>query len=141
MWATIRNLLRVLCVLCGGVFKTRRSLMAFAAAVVLIPHFAAPQSRVGGPQPSTRDPQTLAITHVSVVVTATGTSNADMTIVVRGDRIVSVEKSGAAPAGARVIDGRRKFVIPGLWDMHTHLSYARASALPVLVATGVTYVR
>jgi imidazolonepropionase-like amidohydrolase len=133
-----RNLLGVLC---GGVFKTRYCLMAFAAAVVLSPQLAAPQSRVGGPQPSPRDPSTLAITHVSVVDTATGTANADMTIVVRGDRIVSVEKSGAAPAGARVIDGRGKFAIPGLWDMHSHVTDSRASALPTLVATGVLYVR
>jgi hypothetical protein len=63
-----------------------------------------------------------------------------MTVVLAGDRIASVGK-GAPPAGARVVEGRGKFLIPGLWDMHVHLSYARASALPVLAATGVTYVR
>ena len=31
---------------------------------------------------------------------------------------------GAAvvPAGAKVIDGSGKFLIPGLWDMHAHLA-------------------
>ncbi|HUK36273.1 MAG TPA: amidohydrolase family protein [Vicinamibacterales bacterium] len=85
--------------------------------------------------------QALAITHVTVIDTAKGTAAADMTVVMRGDRIVSVDKGMAAPAGAQVIDGRGKFVIPGLWDMHTHLSYARATALPALAATGVAYVR
>jgi len=92
-------------------------------------------------QPRTGGPPSIAIAHVSVVDTAAGTSSPNMTVVIRGDRIVSVEKAGAAPEGARVVEGRGKFLIPGLWDTHVHLSYARASALPVLVAAGVTYVR
>jgi imidazolonepropionase-like amidohydrolase len=69
-----------------------------------------------------------------------GTVIQDMTVVVRGDRIATVDKQ-AVPAGAQVVDGRGKFLIPGLWDMHTHLTDSRGSALPVLAATGVTYVR
>lgn len=84
----------------------------------------------------------LAITHVGVIDTAAGTLVADMTVVIRDGRIVSVEKSsGATPQGAEVVDGRNKFLMPGLWDMHVHLSYARASALPAFVANGVTSVR
>ncbi|HLJ75658.1 MAG TPA: amidohydrolase family protein, partial [Thermoanaerobaculia bacterium] len=45
------------------------------------------------------------------------------------------------PADAEVIDGRGKFLIPGLWDMHVHLSWSTSSALPVLIANGVTTVR
>jgi len=85
----------------------------------------------------------LAITHVAVIDTNAGTAKPDMTVVVRDGRIVGVELSTAtnAPSGAAIVDGRGKFLIPGLWDMHVHLSYARASALPVLVANGVTDVR
>jgi imidazolonepropionase-like amidohydrolase len=93
------------------------------------------------PQPLTPSPQVVAITHVTVVDPASGTAAPDMTVVMRGDRIASVDKGKAAPAGAQVIDGRGKFMIPGLWDMHTHLTDSRASALPALVATGVLYVR
>jgi len=82
----------------------------------------------------------VAIAHVAVIDTAAGTAAPDMTVVINGDRIVSVERK-PAPVGAQVVDGRGRFLIPGLWDMHVHLSYARASALPVLAATGVTYVR
>ena len=39
------------------------------------------------------------------------------------------------------MDGRNKFLISGLWDMHVHLSYARPSALPAFVANGVTGIR
>jgi hypothetical protein len=86
-------------------------------------------------------PTSLAITQVTVIDTDKGVAAPDMTVVVRGDRILSVVKAGAVPPGAQVVDGRGKFLIPGLWDMHVHLSYARESALPVLAAMGVTYVR
>src|SRR5262249_41975516 len=43
------------------------------------------------------------------------------------------------PAGATVIDGRGKFLIPGLWDMHAHL--ADPGLLPLFIRYGVTGVR
>src|SRR4029079_16212818 len=44
------------------------------------------------------------------------------TVVVEGARIVRVTTDGAAPpAGATVIDGRGKYLIPGLIDLHVHL--------------------
>jgi imidazolonepropionase-like amidohydrolase len=86
--------------------------------------------------------QTLAITHVAVIDTTAGTALPDMTVVIRDGRIASVEKTRAAPPpGTLVVDGRNRFLMPGLWDMHVHLSYARPSALPVFVANGVTSVR
>ena len=46
----------------------------------------------------------------------------DATVVIRGDRIEYAGSAAAAevPAGATVIDGRGKFVIPGLVDSHVH---------------------
>src|SRR6266850_3204883 len=82
----------------------------------------------------------VAITHVAVIDVERGTAIPDMTVVITGDRIVSVDKK-PAPPGAQVVDGHGKFVIPGLWDMHSHLTDSRESALLVLAATGVTYVR
>ena len=43
-------------------------------------------------------------------------------IVVENDRIVSVG-TGAPPAGAEIIDLSRYSVIPGLIDLHTHMTY------------------
>ena len=40
-----------------------------------------------------------------------------------------------------VIDGKGKFLIPGLWDMHTHLAYVGDVTCTTLVAYGVTSVR
>ena len=84
--------------------------------------------------------QDLAITDVTVVDTRTGALAPHRTVLIRDGRITAVA-AGAPPAGARVVSGRDKFIVPGLWDAVTHLSWTRASALPVLVANGVTAVR
>jgi imidazolonepropionase-like amidohydrolase len=64
-----------------------------------------------------------AITGVTLI---DGTGRApieDAVVVIEGDRIVQVGARAVTkgPAGARVIDARGKFVIPGLADMHNHL--------------------
>jgi imidazolonepropionase-like amidohydrolase len=65
------------------------------------------------------------------------------TVVIEGDRISAVGPSARVrvPAGAQVINGMGRYVIPGLWDSHIHLTYLGPCALPVLVANGVTSVR
>jgi hypothetical protein len=90
----------------------------------------------------------LALTHVTVIDTRSGGAQPDQTVVIKGDRIARVgPASRIKPAGdIRVIDGRGKFLIPGLWDMHVHLgpldhSVATAWSLPLLVANGITGVR
>jgi imidazolonepropionase-like amidohydrolase len=80
----------------------------------------------------------------ATIVDATGTpAQPGMTLVVDSKRIAALGKDESVPlpANAEVIDAKGKFVIPGLWDMHVHLSYTKASALPALVANGVTGVR
>jgi len=56
------------------------------------------------------------------LVDATGKVVRNAVIVVDNDRIVSVG-TGAPPAGAEIIDLSRLSVIPGLIDLHTHMTY------------------
>ena len=44
-------------------------------------------------------------------------------VLASGGKIVAIGAAGsiAAPAGARVIDGRGKTLVPGIWDSHMHI--------------------
>ncbi len=92
--------------------------------------------------------ETLALTHVTVIDVASGTTQPDMTVAVDGNRIVRVIRSTATePKAARVVDAKGQFLIPGLWDMHTHVFFDKTAAdgtdliLPLFLANGVTGVR
>lgn len=67
---------------------------------------------------------TTRVTAIRAGALFDGTSEAvqrDVTILVRGDRIVQVGRGIAIPAGAEVVDLSRHTVLPGLIDLHTHL--------------------
>ena len=61
-----------------------------------------------------------------------------MDVTVDGNRIVRVEPTGPVPAGAEVIEAAGKTLIPGLWDMHAHVSPNDGM---LNLAAGVTTVR
>ena len=84
----------------------------------------------------------FAITHVTVINPGDAKPQPGMTIVIRGSEIVSVGKTETlkVPASAKVIDGAGKFVIPGLWDMHTHFRDADRD-LEMDLANGVLGIR
>jgi hypothetical protein len=88
--------------------------------------------------------QSLAFTNVTVIDGAHGAPRVNQTVVVHGNRIVTVAPAGSVsvPVGARVIDGRGKFLIPGLWDMHVHTAVVGGrELLGLYIANGVTGVR
>ena len=95
-------------------------------------------------------PGDVAITGATVVTMSRDSVLRDATVLVRGGRIAAVGPSSRVPipAGARRIDGRGKFVVPGFADMHAHLyadewvadSIAPAE-LGVMLAHGVTTAR
>jgi imidazolonepropionase-like amidohydrolase len=82
----------------------------------------------------------LAFVHARVLDVESGRFWADHTVVVKGDVIARLgpTSSTPVPAGAEVLDLRGKALLPGLWDMHTHLGDPDG----VLdIAAGVTTVR
>ncbi len=88
-------------------------------------------------------PGSIAITSVTLIDGTGAPARGAMTVILRDGRITDVDPSATAriPDGATIVDGSGKFLIPGLWDMHVHLSKAGAGSLPLLVAYGVTTVR
>ncbi len=83
----------------------------------------------------------LAITAVNVVDILDGRILPNSTVTISGKTIVSVTPNGRPPAGAQVVNGQDKFLIPGLWDMHAHMEAAGESWLQLYVANGVTGIR
>jgi imidazolonepropionase-like amidohydrolase len=121
-----------------------RSIVAGVAVVVIaVPRLAGAQASRG---PLASDD--FAITGVTVVPMTTDTVIENATVVVRDGRIAAVGPGARAPSGVRHIDGRGRYLVPGLVDMHVHLladdeipdSLAHYE-LGVMVANGITATR
>jgi cytosine/adenosine deaminase-related metal-dependent hydrolase len=73
----------------------------------------------------------------------------NMTVVIRGDAIISVSRRSSSTAetkhaGINLIDGTGKYLLPGFWDMHVHLTYddRLTDLMPqAFLSWGVTSVR
>ncbi|HJQ12121.1 MAG TPA: hypothetical protein VJ840_13910, partial [Gemmatimonadaceae bacterium] len=86
----------------------------------------------------------LIIDSVSVVDVQSGVVRANMRVVVRNGRIVSVTHATRAASSVTAdsaLNARGKFLIPGLWDMHVHIDTTEAWFFPLSIAAGVTGVR
>jgi imidazolonepropionase-like amidohydrolase len=92
----------------------------------------------------------LAISGVSVISMASDRVLENATILVTDGRITHVGDASSItiPESARRIDGKGKFLIPGLADMHVHLysddeapDTAAPAELGVMIANGVTAIR
>src|SRR5690348_13247576 len=98
-------------------------------------------------------PTIYAFTNVSVLAMDAERLVADQTVIVRDDRIEIVGPSARVdvPASAVRIDGRGKYLMPGLAEMHAHIMAAGAQGnagealnkdiLLLYVANGITSIR
>lgn len=89
-----------------------------------------------------------AITNVAIIpMDGSDRVLQDHTVLVDGDRIVAVGYQIEIPARATVIDGRGRYLIPGLAEMHGHIPPPSASrqqiedTLFLYLAGGITTVR
>lgn len=80
-------------------------------------------------------PPALVIRNVTLVDGTGRSPLPNATIVIEGNRIKEIGTQVQAPAGAQVIDGAGKFLIPGMIDAHVHLRGSggggRAAGRPV----------
>ena len=98
-------------------------------------------------------PGVYAFTNVAVLAMDGERLAADQTVIVRGDRIENVGSSTTVnvPGGAVRIDGRGKYLMPGLAEMHAHIMAAGAQGnadeamnkdiLLLYLANGITSIR
>ena len=83
-------------------------------------------------------PTTVLIKNVSVLDVAQGKLNAQSAVYLEDGIIKAIGDSALKKKAMQVIDGKGKTLMPGLWDMHTHIGIS--SGL-LQVAAGVTSVR
>jgi imidazolonepropionase-like amidohydrolase len=94
------------------------------------------------PQRGTINHSSLAIRDVTLIDGTGAVPRPHVTVLVSGGRIKAISPAGSeTPPGATVVNGSGNYLIPGLWDMHAHLTVAGDTACPILVANGVTGVR
>ena len=82
----------------------------------------------------------IAFVHANVIPMNREVVLEDQTVVIAGGKIASIAPSAKAalPAGAKAIDARGKYLLPGLTDAHVHLQ--TPIEFPVYLANGVTTV-
>ncbi|NOH03376.1 MAG: amidohydrolase family protein [Chloroflexi bacterium] len=81
----------------------------------------------------------VAFANVNVIPMDSERVLEDQTIVVREGVIESIGSSEQVPREALIVDGRGKYLVPGLVDMHVHIQDENEMLL--LIANGVTSVR
>ena len=117
----------------------RRRLLPLLAVLTSVTRIAEPQQQ--GPA--------VAIVNVSVIPMDREHVLADQTLIVRDGRIVILgpASSTAIPEGATRVDGRGKYLIPGLAEMHGHIPGGNAPddvverVLSLYALNGITTVR
>lgn len=85
----------------------------------------------------------LIIKNIAVIDVLDGTIANSMDIVIVQDRITEIipHRESNTYLANEIIDGTDKFIIPGLWDMHTHTWWAYKEFFPLLMANGITGIR
>jgi imidazolonepropionase-like amidohydrolase len=91
--------------------------------------------------PAAASPQSIAITNVTVIDATGAAPRAGQTVLVDSGRIIAIGPAARTtpPVSATVVDGRGKFLIPGLCDAHVHF-YHGDRMLAQFLAHGVTCV-
>lgn len=98
--------------------QASRFIRTLSFVILLTLVLAAPIAAQDGPSVLIRD--------VSIVNVIDGSIDENRSVLIQGDRIVTVAATDAvvAPDGAEVLNGEGRYLIPGLWDMHTHLLWS-----------------
>lgn len=85
----------------------------------------------------------LIIQNVNVVDVINGMVSGSMDVVIRGDRISEIvrhDKSTVYSAN-EIVNGEGLYIMPGLWDSHTHTWWAYEEFFPLLLSNGITGIR
>jgi imidazolonepropionase-like amidohydrolase len=98
---------------------------------------------------STASAETYAVQAGRLIVDAAKPARGASTVIVENGHIARVEDGFTAPAGATVVDERSKTVMPGMTDVHVHLTqtsgtpwyayYTQKYSVPYATTLGLTH--
>jgi hypothetical protein len=122
-----------------------RSVRPFARADLLVPLLAGIVA-VGASRSAAEQSQArsgLAITNVTVIDVVTGATRPNHAVLISGNRITAAGPASRVrvPRGATTVNGAGKYLVPGLWDLHTHAVMFGPTSRTLLLANGVTGIR
>ncbi|MDZ7899143.1 MAG: hypothetical protein U5N85_14110 [Arcicella sp.] len=85
----------------------------------------------------------LLIENCNIIDTKNGLTIKNQNIYINNGLIVAIDSTPIInQAGYKIIDGKNKFVMSTLWDMHVHtLSLSPQLHFPLLIDNGVTNIR
>lgn len=131
--------------------RDRRRTLSVVALSVMLASPAEGQGQVAAPSRTPLARGVTAFTDVTLLSMARGDSaRRNMTVLVRDGRIAAIGRAGTVtvPGGAVRLDGRGKYLLPGLADAHTHLysddetpDSLAGYELGVMLANGITTAR
>ena len=108
------------------------ALAMFVVAHIGIAQRAPAATRAAAPAPA---PGSITALRFGALVDPAGRSTANAIVLVQADTILRVGTSTAMiPKGATIVDLRRYTAIPGMIDVHTHMTYWRDKTLPASAA-------
>lgn len=82
------------------------------------------------------------IINVNIVDVKSGVILANRTVAIDSNRITAIYDTKIVDSGSTiVIDGKGKYLIPGLWDMHAHYKWDHVEIDPLLISNGILGVR
>src|SRR5437763_851637 len=93
--------------------------------------------------------ETYAIQAGHLIVDAAQPARGPSTVIVENGRIARIESGFTAPAGATIVDERSRTVLPGMTDVHVHLTsnsgqpwymgYTQKHSNPYAATVGLTH--
>jgi len=88
---------------------------------------------------------TVALTGATVINVRDGTRVTDSTVLIEAGRITRIASDGDVqiPRHASIVAARGDYIIPGFWDLHTHIQNPRELEVfvPLLIAHGILGIR
>ena len=111
-------------------------LLLFSAVVLILSPLPEP------PGPTDRYPR-IVLDHVHIIDTQSGQVQRDRAIWIHQGRIAQITTAGdTVPKDYHYVSGGGNYVVPGLWDNHSHsLKLSPQLHHPLYLAHGVTYLR